>query len=573
FLHTKSEAGGEGVDSMFIEEIDKPEITFEKSLYIICNGDSIVLKPDIINPEFIYHWSDGFTLPERIIKKSSQLYLIAENKFGCIDSAYIQVEVIEMPTPKITTDKTEACLGENITLKAENINPEFDYFWSTGEKGESIVVSQSGKYTLKASNKNLCYDSTSIDIYIYPDLNLGLTTDKTTICLNDSTKIYPKVKYDKYLWSTGDTTETITVLNAGVYQLIVNNKIGCADTANIEIFQYNPKLISNIENLTYNELCLGSSETKNIKLTLQSDYDLAISNIYIKSNIFTISNLNSLLKTYEDGESLDISIIFKPTDAGEFFDTLVIESGEPCYYKKEIPIKGTSKALFQFSLPHIVAEAGDYLMIPINAGMTCPNSVQLNSDYKIEISFDKEYFMPDSVKYGNIIENKIVGQNRILKIKSVAEFHEKFDPLFPINYIYGMALVGRKELIPLTIDSVNFSNKRYYPEFINGSLKIEGCVINIRPIQMFNQTKLSITPNPSDGDIKISVETQEQGSFKIEIFNIQGQNIYSKEFTKSNLINEEFDYYFDTTEMGSGVYSVHLTSPWHIIRKQLVISK
>ena len=378
----------------------------------------------------------------------------------------------------------------------------------------------------------------------------------------------------KIKWKGINSTDNkVVIKNTGIYSVYVENESGCIDSATIKIKNYNAELVSDPEYLTFNELCIGSSDTKNIQFTLKSDYDLAISAIYFKSNIFSIDNINNYLKSYKDGETFELPITFKPLDADMFYDTLVIESGEPCHYKKSIPIYGTSKALFQFSLPNIISQAGNYLMIPIYAGMTCPNSDKLSADYEIEISFDKEYFIPDSVKFGAILENKLENQNRLIIINGTTEFNEKKDSLLPINYIYGLALVGRKEIVPLTIDSVNFTNKRYYPEYINGSLKIEGCVNNIRPIQLFKPTTLSIAPSPTDGELKLSIETQEKGSFKIEIFNLQGQSIYTKEFVKSNSSYEEFDYYYDTQEMGSGVYSIHLSSLWNVIRKQLVISK
>jgi hypothetical protein len=513
------------------------------------------------------------------ITKNGKYKVIVENQFGCMDSATINIQFYPA-----------YCEGDTIFLIPKTYYKRTEYIW-TGPNGfeskEKYPVIPDSKVNMSGDyNVTIIVNSdfiggpdtiyTKIPLIVNPKPKILFSEIKEITLCKDSLELQAVDNPEgcKFLWKGINSNENKAVIkNTGIYTVYVESEFGCIDSATIEIKKYNAELIAKTETLTFNELCIGSSETKNIKFALQSDYDLAINYIYFKSNMFNLNNVSSFLKTYKDGETIDLPITFKPLDAGEFYDTLVIKSGEPCLYKKEIPIYGTSKALFQFSLPNIVSEAGDYLMIPINAGMTCPNSVQLNSDYEIEISFDKEYFIPDSVKYGSIIENKIIGQSRILKIKGVTEFKEKKDSLLPINYIYGMALAGRKEIIPLTIDSVNFTNKRYYPEFVNGSLKIEGCVINIRPIQLFNPTKLSIAPNPTDGDIKMSVETQEQGSFKIEIFDIQGQSIYSKEFTKSNSNYEEFEFNYDTKELGSGVYSVHLSSPWHILRQQLVISK
>jgi hypothetical protein len=572
-LHVFVDSICDGVDSIFIEEFEKPVVGFEKPFYTICKGDGVVLSPLGIKPEYEYIWSDGLKSTERVIKDNVDLFLIAKTVNGCQDTSFVKVQMIDMPIAKIIANNTQVCFGEKITLKADDFNPDFDYLWSTGERSESIIISKSGKYKLTVNNKNLCFDSTDIDVIIYSDLNPELTSDKTTLCFDDSTVITPKAKYDKYLWSTGDTTETLKVYDAGLYQLIVQNNFGCSDTTQIEIFKYYPKLISDTENLIFEELCLESSITKNIKFSLKSDFDFKVSKIYLNSDIFKINNSDSFLKSYKDGDTFELPITFKPSNAGEFIDSLIIESYEPCYYKKSIHIMGTSKSLFLFSLPNIISEAGNNILIPISAEITCPNLDKLYSDYEMEISFDKEYFIPVSIKVGEIVVNRIENQNRIIKIKGFSEFTKRFDSLLPINIIYGTTLVGRKDSIPLTIDYVNFTNKRYYPEYINGSLKIEGCVNNLRPIQIFIPTKLSIAPNPSDGDIKMSVGTQEKGSFKVEIFNLQGQCIYTKEFTKSNSSYEEFEYFYDTQEIGSGVYSVHLTSPWHVIRQQLVISK
>jgi hypothetical protein len=556
------------------------KILFADSSELILCAKSYNLQA-VENPKDLKISWIGINSNENVVTiTQSGVYKVSvENLNGCINTATINIKLY-----------TPYCEGDTIFLNSGEYK-NAKYFSWTGPNGfessdEKPIIpdskaNMSGDYNLRIIKNGMfegAFDTIYTKIPVIVNLRpkiLFAGIKEITLC-QDSLELQAVENPEGCLfsWKGINSSENKAVIkNTGVYTVYVENNFGCIDSATIEIKKYNAELVSYTENFSFNELCFGSSETKDMKFTLKSDYDLAINNIYFKSNMFVINNVNNYLKTYKDNETFDLPISFKPSDAGEFTDTLVIESGEPCYYKKEIPVYGTSKALFQFSLPNIISEVGDYLMIPLNAGMTCPNSNKLNSDYEIEISFDKEYFYPDSVKFGNIIENMIVGQNRILKIKGATEFNEKKDSLLPINYIYGMALVGRKEIILLSIDSVNFTNKRYYPEFINGTLKIEGCVINIRPIQLFKPTKLSIAPNPTDGDIKMSVETQEQGSFKIEIFNIQGQSIYIKNFRRSNAGFEEFEFNYDTKEMGSGVYSVHLTSPWHIIREQLVIEK
>ena len=572
-LKVKSEAGCEGIDSIIIEEFESPEVKFEKAQYTICKGDDFILKPIETNSEYEYIWSDGQTGVERTFEESAELYLIAKSQNGCTDTAFVKVEVLEMPVASILADKTEVCFGEKITLKAENYKPEFDYKWSNGEETESISISTSGVYRLIITNKNQCSDTAEIEVKVHPDLALELKADNTNLCFSDSTRIYPKAKYAQYLWSTGEITESITVHEAGVYSLIVKNEFGCSDSAEIEISKFNANVTFDKEKLEFDELCLGDSQTQNMKMTIETNSDFVVNRIHTTSNNFNVINSNSYLKTYKNGDAVDLEIMFEPNDAEEFFDTLFVESEEPCIYKAAIPIYGSSKALFRFALPVIETEVAKRIEIPVNSALICPNAEKLTTDYEITISVDKAYFQADSVKFGDIIDNKIVGNDRILKIKASAEFEKLSGDLNPVNIIYGQALIGRSETVPLTIQNVDFPNNRYFSEYQNGSLKIDGCVNDLSGIQIFKPTTMKVAPNPADGDLKVTVGTQEEGSFSIIIYDFQGREVLKSEFKRNNRVYEENDYLFNISGLGTGVYSVHLTAPWTLKRERLLIVK
>ena len=572
-LKVKSDAGCEGIDSITIEEFESPVVKFEKAQYTICKGDDFVLKPIETKPEYEYIWSDGQTGAERNFDESVELYLIAKSQNGCTDTTYAKVNVLEMPVASILADKTEVCFGEKITLKAENYKPEFDYKWSNGEKTESINVSESGIYKLIVSNQELCADTAEITVTVYPDLALELTADNTNLCFSDSTKIYPKAKYNEYLWSTGETTESITVHDAGVYQLIVKNEFGCSDSAQIEISKFDANVTFDKEKLVFDELCLGDSKIENLQLKIETGTEFVVNRIYTKTNNFDIMNINSHIKSYKNGDAVDLEIVFEPNDAEEFFDTLFVESVEPCKYKAALPIYGSSKALFRFSLPDISTIVGQKIEIPINSVLICQNASKLTSDYEITISIDKAYFQADSVKFGEIIKNEITGNDRILTIHARAEFEKLSIDLKPINIIYGQALIGRSESVPLVIENVIFPNSRYFPENLNGSLLLEGCVNDISGLQIFKPTTLKVAPNPADGDLKVTVGTQEEGTFSIIIYDFQGREVVKSEFSRLNKIYEEKDFSFNINNLGTGMYSVHLTAPWTIKREQLVIVK
>jgi len=102
-------------------------------------------------------------------------------------------------------------------------------------------------------------------------------------------------------------------------------------------------------------------------------------------------------------------------------------------------------------------------------------------------------------------------------------------------------------------------------------LNVDGCVNDITAIKMFAPTKMSISPNPSDGELKISIGTQEQGSFSLVVFDIQGREVYRTDFTKTDKIFEQKDLNINTLNLRNGIYTIHLTAPWTLLREQVVV--
>jgi hypothetical protein len=565
-----SDAGCTGEETITIEEFEKPEINFEKYLYELCEGESVKLRPLTINSDNIYKWNDGLNSSERIISESGEYYLVATSPNGCTDTAFVKVTVYEMPDAEILASSLSACFGEEITLTANSFNPDYNYLWSTGETSESIKVSASGKYKLKITN-NICSDSTEIDVTIYPNLELELVASPLSICNEEPVVISSKLKYDAYFWSTGETTETITVTQAGLYSLRVENEAGCTDSATIEILKNNISLIPSKESLDFGEICLGTKVTETLKLNVQTDSELSISEFYFQNNYFTIENVNSYLRTYSNGEVIELSINYTPQNIVDFTDVLIIKSDSPCDFTIEIPLSASSKMDFVFSLPVMKVESGASIAIPLNARLACPDWQSITTDYEITVAFDAEYFYPDSVQFGQIVNNTRLGSDRIITIKAP---EVEFTPLNKIiNYIYGKALVGRSEATPLKIISVTLTEPKYYSETINGELTVEGCVNDLSGVQMFKPTALTVAPNPARDEITLSISTQEQGNFRIEIYDIHGKIVHKDDFKRSANVLEIIEFSVNTKSIGNGSYTIQLITPWNKLSEQVMIMK
>ncbi len=126
---------------------------------------------------------------------------------------------------------TAMCIGETLTLNATTSAP--DLLWSTGATGTSIQVTSPGKYWVRLQS-SLCSASDTILVGLkYPAITIG---KDTTIC-SDKTLILDAGLANTYVWSTGATTQTITVSTPGTYSVTAKYGGTCAaaDTVKIDM--------------------------------------------------------------------------------------------------------------------------------------------------------------------------------------------------------------------------------------------------------------------------------------------------------------------------------------------------
>jgi PKD repeat protein len=120
------------------------------------------------------------------------------------------------------------CKGESKILDAGS---QFStYQWNTGETSQKISVNKEGYYFVTATNSGSC--SLTDTVYVFesnPVIDLGRDT---TFCTKPPVVLDAGAGFSSWLWSTGETTQKITVHNGGKYSVLAVNKYGCqaADT-------------------------------------------------------------------------------------------------------------------------------------------------------------------------------------------------------------------------------------------------------------------------------------------------------------------------------------------------------
>lgn len=123
------------------------------------------------------------------------------------------------------TGNTALCPGESTTLTA---NGATNYLWSTGELTPSITVSSTGSYSVTGSNAcGSSTESVTVSLDVAPSVSI---TGTATICAGSPATL-TATTIGSLVWSTGATTNSITVTTAGTYSATATNSCGSTSSS------------------------------------------------------------------------------------------------------------------------------------------------------------------------------------------------------------------------------------------------------------------------------------------------------------------------------------------------------
>ena len=198
----------------------------------ICQGDSVSLSSTGSYTLPTYVWSTGANTSS-IYALSSGAYSLNVSQNGCLSSDTVNVHVIPLPVVYLGND-TSICAGSQIILSSEQPVSAL-YLWSDGSYGSSLNISVTGSYALTVTDSN-CVASDTINVKVLTSPFVSLGPD-TSLCSGSVIILDADVNNGSLLWSTGDTSEVISVSQAGMYSVIAENICGVAgDTVDISFY-------------------------------------------------------------------------------------------------------------------------------------------------------------------------------------------------------------------------------------------------------------------------------------------------------------------------------------------------
>ena len=255
--------GSESDSHDVIVTVNEPPSVNAGSDVSICSGETVTLSA---SGEGNFLWSTGETTSSITVSPTNTTTYTVTASNTCTDDATDEVIVNVTPGVNLTlSSNVDICLGENITLTAQSNG---NLLWSTGETTSSITVNPTTSTTYSVtSSLGDCSktDEVLVTVNQPPSVNAG---SDVSICSGETVTLSASGE-GNFLWSTGETTSSITVspTNTTTYTVTASNT--CTDDATDEVIVnvtpgVNLTLSSNVD------ICLG----ENITLTAQSNGNL-----------------------------------------------------------------------------------------------------------------------------------------------------------------------------------------------------------------------------------------------------------------------------------------------------------
>ncbi len=186
----------------------------------VCPGKSVALNA--VANATSYSWSTGATTASVNVNAAGTYSVTTTHSNGC--TATDDIVVTTAATPVVAVPDKSACVGETVTLDAGNTGATF--IWSNGAGTQTVNVTASGTYTVTVTGANGCsaVDASNVIIHSLPSVNIN---DVST-CTGNGATFNAGNPGSAYSWSTGATSQSITVTQQGTYSVTVTNVNGCS---------------------------------------------------------------------------------------------------------------------------------------------------------------------------------------------------------------------------------------------------------------------------------------------------------------------------------------------------------
>ncbi|HBF89263.1 MAG TPA: hypothetical protein DDX39_11540 [Bacteroidales bacterium] len=233
------------IEEIDLNDSDAPTATASITATPQCNGDATGAATVSVSggtAPYFYSWSGGSGTTQSVSGLAAGNYTVTVSDTpGC--QATSSISITEPTTILLTTSKVDVLCYDNstgsINLSVSGGTSPYTYLWSNGATSQDISTLAYGTYSVTVSDAHSCTKSTSLSISQPSAISIILTPDHVecnggttggiTATISGGTTIY------SYAWSSGQSSQNLSNIQAGLYILTVTDFNLCTKTSQINI--------------------------------------------------------------------------------------------------------------------------------------------------------------------------------------------------------------------------------------------------------------------------------------------------------------------------------------------------
>jgi len=499
---------------------------------------------------FSYLWSDGTTMNTACSNTAGvdSLCVTVTDANGCI--AFV-CGVIVNGTPDCDVVINQN--GDDLIANATSNNPSqiISYNWSTGENTQIITPSGDGDYCVTISDGNGC---TADDCYYFYADTSSTTCEVSIYIVGSDLYSYassPNSNQFTYLWSTGETTNSIGPVSPGTYCLTITDGTGCTASS-----CYTTAAADLVEGyILLDSISTGGGWINNGVNTFKVyliEHDVTAGTLTAIDSQLVTSTPNNWGGLYSFSGVADGDYLLKAAaevGSDQYDNYLPTYFVDVLYWDEAttITVPGNAGTLYSIDMVSGTNSGGPGFIggLIIDGANFAPGQVEIRGD-------------------GDPLENVsilLLTDNDMPITHTVSDAQGEFE--FP-NLAWGtykvvVEVLGKEKGIKfITIGADNPTGQINFEVNETFVTKIED-VLNVASLKVF--------PNPVDENMNIQIEIRQNTNLNISVNNLLGKTI----FTENKDLQEGIQTMnINLKNLPSGIYFLNLSDGQEIISHKIM---
>jgi len=513
-------------------------------------------------PGYTFNWSNGETTEDVSGLASGSYSVTVTDATSCSDVQFYTVPSISSGVAATSTSTDELCgnAAGTINVTVTGGTTGYTYNWSNGTTTEDLNNLSAGIYDLTVTDASGCSIMLS-DTIINDNGSLAATSTSTdAICTNAAGTIDVTVTGGTagytYNWSNGETTEDLSNLSAGIFDLTVTDANGCIATLSDTITNDNGNLAATSTNT--NAICTNAAGAIDVTITggtagytygwSTGETTEDLSNLNAGVFNFTVTDANGCVATLSDTVSATNASLTVVSS---------ITNGSCTALNGSIDITvtgGTAGYTYLWSTGETTED-----LASIGAGSYSVIATDINGCSGVDT---------------NQVSNTGVGVNLLSIDTTLVSCASCTDGVLDITVDILNAPHTFVWSNGETTEDINNLAAGSYTVTItnNGGCTLDttivlGTAISIVKVEDFD---LQIYPNPTIGTVNIEFGQHPTEAVKLEVYNNLGQRILEQTH-EAYTIKERITLELDNTY--TGAYTLKIISGKQSISKKIIVVK